>query len=157
MAWPNPFRKHDENTRTAWGYTFQLTPDHITPEQMDPLKHSYDVLGEECLNILDALSPPLHSSAKTAENEEGKEAAPKRDLYALLRDNASTEPKLKEMWDEVNTIPDWVDWDQISRGQEVFYRYGGVALTAVSITLKKEIASVVSTDFKYSKSDLYHS
>jgi hypothetical protein len=24
-----------------------------------------------------------------------------------------------------------VDWDQISRGQEVFYRYGGAALTAV--------------------------
>ncbi|PTU21153.1 hypothetical protein P175DRAFT_0248081 [Aspergillus ochraceoroseus IBT 24754] len=25
---------------------------------------------------------------------------------------------------EINTVPEWVDWDQIKRGQEVFFRYG---------------------------------
>lgn len=99
------------------------------------MKYSYDVLGEEALNSLDRISPPI--SGELPRNQSrvpstGKDSpAPKRDLYALLRDNAAEDVKLKELWEEVNTIPEWVDWDQISRGQEVFYRYGGVALTAV--------------------------
>lgn len=140
--WPNPFRKQDENTRTAWGTTFQWTPEHMTREQMLPLRHSYDVLGEECLNRLDIISPPPQFSLprnnpKTVEKEPPKEEIPKRDLYALLRDNASEDLKLKELWDAVNTIPEWVDWDQIARGQDVFYRYGAVTLTAVSINTSR--------------------
>lgn len=136
--WPNPFRRHDENTRKTWGTIFQWTPDHMTLEQMIPLRYSYDILGEECLNRLDAISPPpqpspLRHKTETVGNEPVKVDTPKRDLYVLLRDNASEDPKLRELWDEVNTIPEWVDWDQIARGQDVFYRYGGVALTAVSI------------------------
>jgi hypothetical protein len=56
---------------------------------------------------------------------------PRRDLYTLLRDHASEDEKLGQFWNEANSIPGWVDWDQIARGQDVFYRYGGVALTAV--------------------------
>jgi hypothetical protein len=137
MAWPNPFRGHDENTRNVWGYTFLWTPNHFTPEEMYPLKYSYDVLAEEALNRLDEISPPTSGelprnlSRVPAKEKEGDVPAPKRDLYVLLKDHASEDPKLGELWDEVNTIPEWVDWNQISRGQEVFYRYGGVALTAV--------------------------
>jgi hypothetical protein len=102
---------------------------------MHPLKYSYDVLAEECLNRLDAISPPatgeLPRSRSRVPTKEKAEHAPKRDLYALLRDHASEDEKLGELWEEVNTIPEWVDWDQIARGQDVFYRYGGVALTAV--------------------------
>jgi len=136
MAWPNPFRRKDENTRNIWGYTFQWTPNHFTPEEMHPMKYSYDVLGEECLNRLDKISPPTVGELPRAQtripSKEKDVPTPKRDLYALLRDHASKDEKLGELWDEVNTTPEWVDWDQISRGQEVFYRYGGVALTAVS-------------------------
>ena len=39
---------------------------------------------------------------------------------------------MNELWKELNTIPEWVDWDQISRGQQVFYRYGGAALTGLA-------------------------
>ena len=55
-----------------------------------------------------------------------------RDLYALLRDNADKDPKLKQLWDEVNTVPEWVDWEQIRRGQDVFYRYGGANFTGLA-------------------------
>ena len=107
----------------------------MSPEEMHPLKFSYDVLGEACLNRLDAISPPasgeLPRNQSRTSAKEGKEEPPKRDLYALLRDHASEDEDLKQLWEEVNTIPDWVDWEQIARGQEVFYRYGGVALTAV--------------------------
>jgi hypothetical protein len=29
-------------------------------------------------------------------------------------------------------VPDWVDWAQIERGQDVFYRYGGACLTGLA-------------------------
>lgn len=58
MALPNPFRRNDKNTHHAWGYTFQWTPEHLAEEQMHPMKSSYDVLAEECLNHLDEISPP---------------------------------------------------------------------------------------------------
>lgn len=144
MAWPNPFRKIDENTRSAWGYTFQLTAEHLTPEQTHPLKYSYDTLGEEALDRLNLISPPTTSalprnSPRTpdkkgpVQNEVADSApTPKRDLFVLLRDNAGKDEKLRELWEQVNTVPDWVDWDQIARGQEVFYRYGGASLTGLA-------------------------
>ncbi|KAI9697224.1 MAG: hypothetical protein M1836_004788 [Candelina mexicana] len=146
MAWPNPFRKKGKSSRRAWGYEFDWTPEHFTPKQLHPLKFSYDVLGEECLDRLNAISPPLGAalprrSGKYFENDYGKaeklgepntSTAPKRDLYALLEKNADTDEKLGQLWKEVNTIPEWVDWDQIDRGQQIFYRYGGAALTGLA-------------------------
>ena len=100
------------------------------------MKYTYDVLGEEALNALDEISPPANRELPRAQSrvpvKEGAEPKAKRDLYALTRDRKDEDPRLKALWDEVNTVPDWVDWEQISRGQDVFYRYGGVALTAVS-------------------------
>lgn len=32
----------------------------------------------------------------------------------------------------MTTVPDWVDWEQIARGQDVFYRYGGANLTGLA-------------------------
>ena len=103
------------------------------------MKFSYDVLGEEALDRLNKISPPPRSalprnSNKYAEakpaSDSGKQAedpdfTPKRDLYILLRDHAHHDETLGKLWREVNTVPTWVDWEQIARGQEVFYRYGG--------------------------------
>ncbi|PGH04874.1 hypothetical protein AJ79_06959 [Helicocarpus griseus UAMH5409] len=136
MAWPNPFRRTDENTRTVWGYSFQWTPEHLTDEQMEPMRHSYDSLADECLERLNEISPPPQKALPRAsdrpgdKDKDGKEK-PKRDLYVLLRDNADKDEKLGELWNQVNTIPEWVDWEQIERGQEVFYRYGLPALNAL--------------------------
>ncbi len=145
MAWPNPFRRRDANTRTAYGYTFQLTENHLTPEQMEPMKYSYDVLGEQALKRLNEISPSpnsalprnspsRHSSTngeKTASTSE-KSSEPTRDLYQLLHDNADTDEVLGNFWAEVNTVPPWVDWEQVARGQDVFYRYGGPNLTGLA-------------------------
>ena len=144
MAWLSPLRRRDENTRSCWGYTFQLTPEHLTPEEMHPLKFSYDRLGEEALQKLDIISPPSsiqisrkepQNTEKTSDNQSdhlGKDmesekpaTGSKRDLYALLRDNASSDDVLDRLWSEANTVPSWVDWEKIARGQDVFYRYGG--------------------------------
>ncbi|KAF2262347.1 hypothetical protein CC78DRAFT_498502 [Lojkania enalia] len=144
MAFPNPSRQQKENTRYCWGYEFKWTNEHLTPEQAEPLKHSYDVLGEDCLQRLNAISPHEDSALSRSNGQgnsisvdgdkEKKEKQPKlpRDLYALLRDYHASDSKLKQLWEEVNTIPAWVDWGQIERGQDVFYRYGGPALTGLT-------------------------
>lgn len=144
MAWPNPFAHQDENTRTCWGYTFQITDRHLTPEQAHPLKFSYDVLGERALERLNAISPPPRSALprnsnkyaeKTTANTDpahGHSPLPKRDLYALLQEHAGQDEILGALWEEVNTVPAWVDWSQIARGQEIFYRYGGPILTGLA-------------------------
>lgn len=136
MAWPNPFYRRTANTRTCWGYTFELTPDHLSLEQAHSLKHSYDTLAEDSLEVLNELFPPEPIQPRSKDDPEADvpigKVKPKRDLYVLLRDNHHRHPTLEKLWNEVNTIPDWVDWDQISRGQEVFYRYGGPALTGLA-------------------------
>lgn len=50
----------------------------------------------------------------------------------LLKQHHEPHPKLHELWEEINTVPPWVDWAQIERGQDVFYRYGGPALTGLT-------------------------
>ena len=107
---------------------------------MHPLKFSYDVLGEEALNRINVIAPlrgntlPRNNSreAVRGKGDEEQDAKPKRDLYILLRDNAQNDEMLGQLWRQVNTIPDWVDWAQIDRGQKVFYRYGGPALTGLA-------------------------
>ena len=140
----NMSRRRDENTRTTWGYTLQLTPKHLSPAQMDPMKHSYDVLGEQALVSLNAISSPPRSelprnTSRTViplkdqpHDPDDARLPAKRDLYALLRENAGKDPVQSQLWDEVNKIPDWVDWSQIARGQECFYRYGGPMLTGLA-------------------------
>lgn len=141
MAWPNPFRLKDQYTRTCWAYTFQWTGAHLTSEQMTPMKYSYDTVGERALERLNIISPPLGSTVQSKAAQHGEKEGgssvpkieePKRDLYALLRENAATDEVLGQLWTEVNTVPPWVCWEQIARGQDCFYRYGGPALTGLA-------------------------
>lgn len=118
MAWPNPLRRRDENTRTCWGYTFQLTRAHLNPERSDSLKYSYDKLGEDCLIILNGVDPPTtagtaRQKAESQSSEKSNNWKPKRDLYRLLETHAEDHPKLQELWSQLNTVPRWVNWDQV--------------------------------------------
>lgn len=150
MSWLTSWRRQDSNSKDAWGYRFQWTEDHKSPKQYDHLKYTYDTLGEECVNILDELYPAQKSPQRYPEaqqqqeqqyskqdgsypsSEKGTTNPPKRDLYVLLRDHHKENEKLQQLWDEVTTVPSWVDWDQISQGQEVFYRYGAAVITGLA-------------------------
>lgn len=140
--------------RRCWGYTFELTDEHFTPEQCEPLKHTYDTLGEQVLDRLNELSPPLSrdlprgnsqfsagkqsggtqkdgSTIRDQEKAAGSQGGP-RDLYVILQDHLEKDELLLRFWRDVTTVPSWVDWDQIQRGQDVFYRYGGANLTGLA-------------------------
>ncbi|KAM3418849.1 hypothetical protein BST61_g4812 [Cercospora zeina] len=149
MAWPSPFYRRTPNTRDAWGYRFELDDQHLTREQCDPLKYSYDVIAEEVLDRLNEISPPAqnqlprnngqHVSAvgsttgpRAEDDAKHKLKLPQRDLYAILEENAEKDELLGRFWRDVNIVPDWVDWGQIQRGQDVFYRYGGACLTGLA-------------------------
>lgn len=80
-------------------------------------------VGSDALDALDALFPPPPPRAGWYSKTKEQDPQTDRDTYALLRDNRHRDERLQELWDEVNTVPDWVDWEQIGRGQEVFYRY----------------------------------
>ena len=143
MTWPNPFRRSDA-TRTAFGYTFQLTEYHLTSDQMESMKMSFDKLGEKAWEKIAKMSPqprsdfPPHlneDEAKLAADTERTEEKPpgsKKDPYELLRLNYFNDEALGQLWTEVNTVPSWVCWDQIARGQDCFYRYGGPILNGLA-------------------------
>ena len=130
----------------------------MTTEEADRLKQSSDDLADRAYPILAEITSdsskrsaalPAVVPETTAQSDvlvEDKVLPPgdsvahadygkpkvKRDLYALLRDNAASDPTLNKLWTQVNSVPEWVDWEQIARGQEVFYRYGGPALMGLA-------------------------
>ena len=102
-----------------------------------------DYLGDEALKRLNVL-PGNRSGLQDIDEKFSKQfvlptdsdekvaRSSKRDLYALLRANAQTDEVLGKLWMEANTVPLWLNWDQVARGQDVFYRYGGPALTGLA-------------------------
>lgn len=133
--------------RTVWGHTFEWTPEHQTKEQMRPLTYTYDVLGSECLDRLDELSPPSKARPQETQTEttdkvpapvpqDSTEKPPsspaRRDLYALLEQHHAADPTISALWTQIHTVPDWVDWAQIQRGQDVFCRYGVPSILALT-------------------------
>lgn len=122
----------------SWDYTFELTPDHPTPESMKPLKFSYDKLGEDCFNRINEISPPPSAGLPRSNGHQWTQDVKKdeqkahRDLYLILKEHADSDDVLNKLWIQVNNVPEWVDWDQLARGQDVFYRYGWANLTGLT-------------------------
>ncbi|OHE99192.1 tat pathway signal sequence [Colletotrichum orchidophilum] len=118
--------------REVWDYWFKWTDEHLTSDDLRPMIYTYDELGAEALDRLDKVSPPVKPPAPGEKAGAPRDAKVHRDLYALLRDNADADEVLGKLWTEVNTIPPWVDWAQIERGQQVFLRYAGPAIFALT-------------------------
>ncbi|KAF6819952.1 tat pathway signal sequence [Colletotrichum sojae] len=124
--------RRGEEWREAWDYSFKWTNQHLTSDELRPLIYTYDELGAQALDRLDEISPAAKPPSPSEKGDNGRKENPHRDLYALLRDNAELDEVLGKLWAEVNTIPDWVDWAQIERGQKVFVRYAGPAIFALT-------------------------
>ena len=81
---------------------------------VESLKWQYDTLGSATLGRL------LTLKQGTAGHQDNPQSA---DLYTILAANHATDKTLDAFWQEITTVPPWVDWQQIERGQEVFHRY----------------------------------
>ncbi|RHZ63951.1 hypothetical protein CDV55_105128 [Aspergillus turcosus] len=105
-------------TISKWGYSFKWTDSHLPKETLKPLRHEYDTLGAAALERIQAIRAALLEESKAKGT-----SPPPNDLYVLLRDHHSKDETLTQFWNEVHTVPDWVDWEQLERGQRFFYRY----------------------------------
>ena len=143
MSWFKLPAKRDADYRTCWGYTFQTTPYHLRAEEAHSLKFSWDVLADDALAKLNQLdleaknhnvegAAEVKKPVSNQELGEGSVRKRKCDRYQLLRDNAKNDPVLSRLWDEIHVVPEFIDWAQIERGQDVFYRYGGPMLTGLA-------------------------
>ncbi|KAF4452046.1 Latex clearing protein [Fusarium austroafricanum] len=112
------------DARNVWGHRFQWTPIHQTAPDLSPLLYSYDKLATDALDRLDLISPPTSKGWKCPHGS----GPSQRDLYELLKKYANSDIVLGQLWSEVSTVPEWVDWEQLERGQQVVYRFSGQIL-----------------------------
>jgi hypothetical protein len=106
---------------SSYGHTFTWTELHKNAEELNAMVYTYDKVGTDAVDRLQVIAPP------SKENHHAQ-----RDLFKLVKENAAEGGAVGKLWAEVNTVPEWVDWDQIDRGQKVFWRYVGPTLVAVS-------------------------
>lgn len=119
---------HDSNERLVWGHQYRWTPQHQTAPELRHLLYSYDEVANDALDRIDEISPPLTKGWKCPHAS----GPGQRDIYALLQEHAPHDKTLGKLWYEVTNVPDWVDWEQIQRGQRVVYQFSGPILLGVS-------------------------
>ena len=91
------------------------------------MRYEYDELGAAALQKLQEFS------IEDLRKEEKAKNRGKVDLYALLRDRYQTDGVLSKFWHELHTVPAWVDWEQIGRGQDFFYRHAVANITGLAL------------------------
>lgn len=119
---------NSSHTEDVWGHRFRWSTLHQTESQMRSLLYSYDRVATNAVERLIEISPPtMNSCPFPHDTNDGGNG----DLYSLLRSHASSDHILGALWNEVTTIPDWVDWKQIERGQQVVYQFSGQVMLGV--------------------------
>jgi hypothetical protein len=120
--------KTDANYRKRWGYSFQWTDKHLAPEEIAALRSHYDELGSTALEKLQAIIARTKTDTKREAN------CPFRpELYTIFKKHHHEDEVLQQFWDEVHSVPEWVDWEQIERGQKFFARYALANSTAFAL------------------------
>lgn len=104
-----------------WGYSFRWTRSHMSKKELDAMRTSYDELGSNAYETLKSIIDAIETSEKGRIVSSSNQYT--LDLYAILRDHCHDDPVLNRLWEELHTIPEWIDWKQIERGQRFFARY----------------------------------
>lgn len=110
-----------ETQRYVRGHSFEWTENHLTPEQLMPLRQEGDDLALAVVEKLLAI----------VEAQQTEKGAKRPDLYTLLKENYANDATLTEFWNETHTVPEWVDWEEIERGQAFLYRYLAPNITGI--------------------------
>jgi hypothetical protein len=116
------------DARCIWGHRFRWTAQHQPASDLHCLLYSYDKLANDALDRIDEISPPETKGWKCPHGS----GPGQRDLYAILQEHADSDEVLGKLWREVTTVPEWVEWEQIKRGQQVVYQFSSPILLGVS-------------------------
>ncbi|KAF9968169.1 hypothetical protein BGZ70_006146 [Mortierella alpina] len=85
------------------------TENHLPASKLEPLRSLGDPLSDDALAAL--------------EIQPGEDALEALLAYTSQPSDKQTSPAPHQLLTHVMTIPDWVDWDRIQRGQKVYWRY----------------------------------
>ncbi|KAK4194202.1 hypothetical protein QBC40DRAFT_353458 [Triangularia verruculosa] len=141
---PPPYILEPGRRVNAWDYEFEWTSDHYTPEQLKPLIYTYDELASKALDRLDEIAAESRSS-KSSPPQSNPGSEPYTDtsppqqcpntkattLFSLLQSHPH-DPLLSPLWTQLTTTPPWVSLPQISRGQQIIYRYLGPSIVGLT-------------------------
>ncbi|KFH63216.1 hypothetical protein MVEG_10627 [Podila verticillata NRRL 6337] len=92
-----------------WDYDITWTEKHFPASRLEPLRQVGDVLAD---NALAALNVKPGQDALVALRE--YTAQP-------IKEQTSEAPRL--LMQQLMTVPEWVNWAQVQRGQEVYWKY----------------------------------
>ncbi|KAI9926530.1 hypothetical protein ASPWEDRAFT_176498 [Aspergillus wentii DTO 134E9] len=118
--------KLTSNTHKVWNHTFEWTDKHFTPEELLPLRQRADDLAVNAVDRLQAIAAEQKQSNAVP-------CAGRFDMYATLKKHHEEDRGLQELWEEINSVPEWVDWTQIERGQLFLWRYLIPNLTGLAL------------------------
>ena len=118
----------NDNTRKVWNHEFTWTDKHFTPEELLPLRQQTDDLAVDAVDRLQAIAVKVKNGQNNTRRCFGR-----FDMYSVLKEHHEKDSVLQGLWEEVNTVPEWVDWTQIERGQEFLYRYLIANITGLTI------------------------
>ncbi|KAI9147522.1 Rubber oxygenase [Paramyrothecium foliicola] len=104
-----------QNTFRYAGHEFVWTESHFSKDETKHLRHEYDELGSRTVEKLQEIADKQNGTTRPIRGT--------IDLYTLLLGHHGEDKTLDEFWTEVHTVPEWVDWAQLERGQKYFYRY----------------------------------
>ena len=132
----------------AWGEQLLFKPFHLPVDRLEIMRMEIDYLGDDALIAATERSLLLHTNGcrncRTDDDfplslEVGTEPPIHYRLCGRCRpvsgdriyisfiagDNGHffVDKRLNDFWRSVATVPDWVDWNLIQRGQELFFRY----------------------------------
>ncbi|KAK1959929.1 transcriptional regulator [Colletotrichum sublineola] len=112
------FARPNDDVRVVGNYSFRWTKDHIPKDETEHLRQTYDKVGAAAV----ARIQEIHQRGLIEKSGNAAHLS-KLDLFAVLQEHREQDEALGHLWDEVHTVPDWVDWEQLARGQRFFYRY----------------------------------
>lgn len=108
--------------------TFEWTKHHLTARELNEIAQHGDPLADAALPFLEA---------------KGKSRI---DSMENLIKSPNCPPEVKAFYEQVNTIPEWVDFDQIARGQAFYWEmffYATITLEAHSLISDFTVSSIV--------------
>ena len=105
-------------THNIGKYSFQCTELHLSDERKKLMRSSYDQLGHAAMGKLREIA-----NKRMEEIGATEQGHCQTDFYEVLKNYHTEDKVLSRFWREINTVPEWVDWEQLKRGQMFFYRY----------------------------------
>ncbi|KAF9360132.1 hypothetical protein BGX34_007924 [Mortierella sp. NVP85] len=92
-----------------FGTTYTWTDNHLPASRLAPLRRVGDELADNALEALKIKS--------------GEDAYKALLAYVSRPEHEQESPAPGLLMKQLMTVPEWVDWDQVARGQQVFWRY----------------------------------